>query len=386
VGARFGEMLETAPGRPESSGMAERPGPPMSYYAKITIVVVAVLVLVRAAWAVRNILLLVLVAAVLAVGLDPAVRRLERLGLPRGWAVSLIMLATIGFVLLFSGLVIPPVVRGVRQLASDIPGYIERLQAENSWFRDLARKYDLSTKLKSLTDRLPSLASASLGRILGITRSIASVIFNMLTILILTIYFLMALPRGERTAEDLMGGEHRHRNVRIFREALDRVGGYVSGNIAVSIIAGIVSFVFLRIMGVPFAAALALWVAIADLIPTVGATLGALAAVIVAFFSSTLDGTTTIIFFVVYQQVENYVIVPRVMRKAVDLSPAAVIVSVLIGGSLAGFAGALLALPIAAGVKVVIRDVWLGPRMQASTTASPLMPQGTGTTEIQPSS
>jgi predicted PurR-regulated permease PerM len=366
--------------------MAERPGPPMSYYAKITIVVVAVLVLVRAAWAVRNILLLVLVAAVLAVGLDPAVRRLERLGLPRGWAVSLIMLATIGFVLLFSGLVIPPVVRGVRQLASDIPGYIERLQAENSWFRDLARKYDLSTKLKSLTDRLPSLASASLGRILGITRSIASVIFNMLTILILTIYFLMALPRGERTAEDLMGGEHRHRNVRIFREALDRVGGYVSGNIAVSIIAGIVSFVFLRIMGVPFAAALALWVAIADLIPTVGATLGALAAVIVAFFSSTLDGTTTIIFFVVYQQVENYVIVPRVMRKAVDLSPAAVIVSVLIGGSLAGFAGALLALPIAAGVKVVIRDVWLGPRMQASTTASPLMPQGTGTTEIQPSS
>jgi predicted PurR-regulated permease PerM len=377
-------MLETAPGRPESSGMAERSGPPISYYAKVTLVVVAVLVLVRAAWAVRNILLLVLVAAVLAVGLDPAVRRLERLNLPRGWAVSLIMLATVGFVVLFSGLVVPPVVRGVRQLASDIPGYIDRLQNQNEWFRDLSRKYDLSTKLKSLTDRLPSLASASLGRILGITRSVASVIFNMLTILILTIYFLMALPRGEQRAEDLMGGEHRHRNVRIFREALDRIGGYVSGNIAVSIIAGIVSFIFLRILGVPFAAALALWVAIADLIPTVGATLGALAAVIVAFFSSTVDGITTIVFFVVYQQVENYVIVPRVMRKAVDLSPAAVIVSVLIGGSLAGFAGALLALPIAATVKVVVRDVWLAPRLQATTTAPPPVPQGSGATEIQP--
>jgi predicted PurR-regulated permease PerM len=355
--------------------VADQPGPPLSYYAKVTLVVVAVLALLRAAWAVRNILLLVLVAAVLAVGLDPAVRRLERLNFPRGWAVVLILAATVGFIVLFAVLVIPPVVRGVRQLASDIPGYVDRLQNRSGWFRDLAEKYDLSTKLRSLTDRLPSLASASLGRILGITRSVASVIFNMLTIFILTIYFLMSLPRGVKTGEDLIGGEERHRNVRLFREALDRIGGYVSGNIAVSVIAGIVSFVFLRIMGIPFAAALALWVAIADLIPTVGATLGALAAVIVAFFSSPVDGIATIIFFVVYQQVENYVVVPRVMRKAVDLSPAAVIVSVLIGGSLAGFAGALLALPLAAAVKVVIRDVWLGPRIQAATTAPPPAPE-----------
>jgi predicted PurR-regulated permease PerM len=371
-------VLETGSGRPESTTVAERTGPPLSYYAKITLVVVAVLALLRAAWAVRNILLLVLVAAVLAVGLDPAVRRLERLNLPRGWAVVLIMLATIGFIVLFAALVVPPVVRGIRQLASDIPGYIDRLQNQSGWFRDLSRKYDLSTKLKSLTDRLPSLASASLGKILGITRSVASVIFNMLTILILTIYFLMALPRGERTAEGLMGGEHQQRNVRLFREALDRIGGYVSGNIAVSIIAGVASFVFLRIIGVPFAAALALWVAIADLIPTVGATLGALAAVLVAFFSSVADGIATIAFFLVYQQVENYVIVPRVMRKAVDLSPAAVIVSVLIGGSLAGFAGALLALPLAAAAKVVISDVWLKPRLDPASPAAVTASEGQG--------
>jgi predicted PurR-regulated permease PerM len=368
-------VLERGSRKPESTTVAERAGPPLSYYAKITLVVVAVLALLRAAWAVRNILLLVLVAAVLAVGLDPAVRRLERLNFPRGWAVLLIMVATIGFIVLFAALVIPPVVRGIRQLASDIPGYIDRLQNQSGWFRDLSRKYDLSTKLKSLTDRLPSLASASLGKILGITRSVASVIFNMLTILILTIYFLMALPRGERTAEGLMGGEHQQRNVRLFREALDRIGGYVSGNIGVSIIAGVASFIFLRIAGVPFAAALALWVAIADLIPTVGATLGALAAVIVAFFSSVADGIATIIFFIVYQQVENYVIVPRVMRRAVDLPPAAVIVSVLIGGSLAGFAGALLALPLAAAAKVVINDVWLKPRLEPAGAATAPPPE-----------
>jgi len=364
--------------------VAERPGPPMSYYAKVTLTVVVVLALLAAAWSVRNILLLVLVAGVLAVGLDPAVRRLERLKLPRGWAVLLIFVATVGFLVLFSLLVIPPVVRGVRQLAADIPGYVDRLQNQSGWFRDLAQKYNLSSKLKSLTDRLPSIASSSLGRILGITRSVASVIFNMLTIGILTVYFLMALPRGERTAEDLIGGEHPQRNVLILREALERVGGYVSGNIATSIIAGVVSFIFLRILGVPFAAALAMWVAIADLIPTVGATLGAAVAVIVAFFSSVGDGIITIIFFVVYQQVENYVIVPRVMRKAVDLSPAAVIVSVLIGGSLAGFAGALLALPLAAAAKVVIRETFMRSRTGTATTAPPPLPDSEPGADVQP--
>lgn len=346
----------------------------MSYYAKVTLTVAAVLVLLAAAWSVRNILLLVLVAAVLAVGLNPAVRRLERWGVPRGWAVFSIFLAVVGFLVLFSMLVIPPVARGIRQLASDIPGYVDRLQRENSWFRDLAERYDLSAKLRSLTDRLPSLASSSLGRVLGITRSVASVIFNLLTIAILTIYFLLALPRGERTAETRLGQTRGHRDLMIFREALDRVGGYVSGNIATSVIAGIVSYAFLRIVGVPFAAALAMWVAIADLIPTVGATLGAAVAVIVAFFSSIGVGIATIIFFVVYQQVENYVIVPRVMKRAVDLSPAAVIVSVLIGGSLAGFAGALLALPLAAAAKVVIKAYWLEPQSGTATTALPATP------------
>ena len=150
----------------------------------------------------------------------------------------------------------------------------------------------------------------------------------------------------------------------------------MSGNIAVSIIAGVASFVFLRIFGIPFAAALAIWVAITDLIPTVGATLGALAAVIVAFFSSVADGIATVAYFLVYQQVENYLIVPRVMRKAVDLSPAAVIVSVLIGGSLAGFAGALLALPLAAAAKVVVRDVWLRPRVEVPEPAEEELPEG----------
>lgn len=350
--------------------MADSPAahPPLAYVAKVTLTVVSVLALLSAAWAVRGILVLVLVAAVLAVGLDPAVRRLQRLRLSRAWAVAVIFLATIGLVVAFGFLVIPPLVDEVSQLASDIPGYIARLKKSSGFVGDLEERYHLSERISELTKNLPATASKSFGTIFGVTRSIASVIFNMLTIGILTVYFLMALPRGRKTAEDLLDD----RGGRTLADALERVGGYVSGNIAISIVAGVASYLALRLIGVPFAAALAMWVAIADLIPTVGATLGAAVAVIVAAFAGVAQAVATAIFFVVYQQVENYVIAPRVMKKAVDLSPAAVIVSVLIGGSLAGFAGALLALPLAAAAKVVVRDLWLAPRLAARRQASGL--------------
>ncbi len=365
-------MLESETGRVESRRVAERSYPSMGYYARVTLTIVGILVLIAAAWAVRNILILLLIAGILAVGLDPAVRRLERLKVRRGWAVALIFLAAIGFIVLFALLVVPPLVSEVQQLAADIPRYLQRLRTQGGFLGDLERDYQLSRRLQDLTQRLPSIASSSIGTILGITRSVASAIFNMLTIGILTIYFLVALPRGERTLIAVFTRkEQREADARTLDEALERVGGYVSGNLIVSLIAGITSFIFLQIVGVPFAAALAMWVAIADLIPTVGATLGAIVAVAVAFFSSVADGIATTVYFAAYQQVENYVIVPRVMKKAVDLSPAAVIVSVLIGGSLAGFAGALMALPLAAAAKVVIRDVWLKERLQTVPTASP---------------
>jgi predicted PurR-regulated permease PerM len=335
----------------------------MPYVARVTVTVVVVLAVLAAAWAVRNILVLVLVAAVLAIGLDRPVRYLERLHVSRGWAVVLIFLAAIGFLALFAWLVVPPLVREVKDLAANIPDYVRRLATENKGFANLDAKYHISERLKEATTKLPSLASASFGTILRITGSIGSMIFNLLTVGILTIYFLMSLPRTEQLAESLITGQHRDRGIRVFQESIERIGGYVSGNIAVSIVAGVTAFIALAIIGVPFAAALAMWVAIADLIPTVGATLGALAAVLVAAFAGWGEVIATVIYFIVYQQVENYVIVPRVMKKAVDLPPAMVIVSVLIGGSLAGFAGALIALPIAAAIKVVIQEVWLAGRI-----------------------
>src|SRR5207253_2203557 len=179
----------------------------------------------------------------------------------------------------------------------------------------------------------------------------------------------------------LVAGEHTIRNIRILNEALERIGGYVSGNLFISVIAGILAFGAMRIIGVPFAAALAMWVAITDLIPAVGATLGAVVCVIVALFSSLADGIATALYFIVYQQVENYLIQPRVMNKAVDLSAATVIISVLIGGSLAGLAGGLLALPIAAANPDGNREAWV-PRRIAQSTA----PQASRPSDVPPAS
>ncbi len=345
--------------------------PTMSYWAKVTITVVLTLTVLSAVSLVRNILILVLIAAVLAIGLDPAVRILERLRVKRGWAVVVIFGGAILFIVLFAALVVPPLVREVQSLASDIPGYIDRLKTQSGWLGDFVRKNDFATKLQDLTQRLPTMAGSSFKTILGITKSVASVIFNLLTISILTIYFLMAFPRTKRSAVLLFSPHRREQGERVLGESLAKIGGFVSGNLVTSGIAGVASFVFLMTAGIPFAVALAMWVAVADLIPAVGATLGAIPAVIVAFFSSTADGVATLIFFIVYQQVENYVIVPKVMKEAVDLSPAAVIVSTLIGGSLAGFAGALLALPLAAALKVVVNDVWMKDRLAAAAPAPP---------------
>ena len=335
----------------------------MGYWARWTITVVLTAAVLSAASSVLNILILVVIAAVLAVGLDPFVRLLERAGMRRGLAVMLIFVIALGFLAAFAALVIPPLVREIGGLSNDIPKYAARLQTRQDWIGDFVRKNDLSTKLKDAAAKIPQQVSHSFGTILGITGQVASAVFNLLTIAILTIYFLSALPRLNRFTGALFAPERRERGERIVAESLTKIGGFVTGNLLTSLIAGVTSLVALVALGIPFAVALAMWVAIADLIPAVGATLGAVPAVIVAFFSSPLDGGATLSFFIVYQQVENYYIVPRVMKNAVDLSPAAVIISTLIGGSLAGFAGALLALPVAATIKVIVNDVWIRDRL-----------------------
>jgi predicted PurR-regulated permease PerM len=270
--------------------MAEGRLPAMAYWVRVTLTVAGALVLLVAAWRVRNVLLLVLVAAVLAVGLDPQVRWLQRRHLSRGWAVTGILLLGVGLLGLFGWLVIPAAVRQTQALASHTPDYLDRLQHATGLLGTLQQHYDLGQRLRETTAQLPAFA---LKKIPDITASAGSILFSVLTVAVLTVYFLAGLPRGQAAATALLAGQPTHgdRNARILEESLARIGGYVSGNLLISVIAGTLAFAVLELLGVPFAAALGLWVAIADLVPSVGAMLGAVLCVLVALFSSAVTAS-----------------------------------------------------------------------------------------------
>jgi predicted PurR-regulated permease PerM len=336
--------------------------PPMSYWARVAVVVAVTFYVLQLVRSVLNIVILVVIAAVLAIGLDPAVRRLER-RMRRGNAVTLIFVAFTLFVFLFALLVLPPLVRQVGGLADDIPRYAQQLAQRDDAIGRYFRENDVAQSVRDFIADLPTKISQSFSTILGFAGRVTGTLFNVITVAILTIYFMLSLPRMRHSSAMLFSPERRKRAERVLDQSIARIGGYVSGNLVTSLICGVLAMVALVALGVPFAIPLGVWAGIADLIPAVGAYLGAIPAVIVGFFESPLTGVLVLVYFIVYQQFENYYVVPKVMQNAVDLSPAAVIVSTLIGGSLFGFAGALLALPVAATIKVILYDLWFYERM-----------------------
>jgi predicted PurR-regulated permease PerM len=335
--------------------------PPVTYWMKVTAGVLLVVGLARVLLAIGDILVLVLVSVVLAFGFQPAVAWLERRGLSRGWAVALGILAGGVVVGAFLGLVLPDVIRQLAELIRTAPEYFDRATRETGLLADLNERFDLQAKLQDVGAELP-------GTVLGLIGSFAALVFNSLTVLILTIYFTVNLPRMRAAVARLLGREDRDEFHGIFDEAVQRVGGYVLGNFAISVVAGVTSFVALLLIGVPFAAALAFFVALTDLIPTVGATIGAAVAAVVAAFAGIPELIATVAFFLVYQQVENYVIQPRVMRRAIQMSAPLVILAVLVGGALLGVVGALLAIPTAAIIKVAFRELYLEERLERVRT------------------
>jgi predicted PurR-regulated permease PerM len=322
--------------------------------------VLTALLLAKAVVLVRDVIILVVVSAFLAIGLNPAVEWLQRHHIKRGLAVATI----IGVVLLFfAGFVaaaVPPVVRQSGQLQKTVPEYVERLR-KNETFADLDKRYHLGDKLKAAVEKKSGQAA---GTALSVATGVLSAVFKVLTVLVLTLYFLGAYPRIKRGAYRLVPRSRRARAGLIVDEILSRVGGYVLGNLATSAIAGVAALVFFMVAGVPYPLALAMLVAIADLIPLVGATIGAAVCTAVAFFVSVPVGLATGAYFLVYQQVENYVLVPKVMKRTVDISPLATILAALVGGSLLGILGALLAIPVAAAIQLVGTEV-LYPRQDA---------------------
>ncbi|HEX2294145.1 MAG TPA: AI-2E family transporter [Actinomycetota bacterium] len=320
-------------------------------------VVASALLLIYCVYLLRSLLMLVFIALFLAVGMDPAIRRLQGWGMKRGQAVATILLGIVGFLAAFFAAVVPPLVEQVTEFATNLPEYVRDLAENNERVREYVSEQNIAERLQDATRDIPAQIGSSFGTVLGVAGSVLASIFNTITVLVLTIYFSLSFSRIREGSLRLIPQSKRERVQSILDPILTKIGGYIAGNVVISIVAGVVSFAFLAIAGVPFPVALALWVAIADLIPLVGATLGAVPAVIVAFFDSLPTGIATLAFFAVYQQLENYVVAPRVMTKAVDLSPAAVLVSALAGAGLLGVPGVLMAIPAAAAIKLISNEI-----------------------------
>ncbi len=374
------ESGSTAPSETSADPTADSDGwrrrwPPMSYWVRVLLTIAAVSAVLIALWSVINIVILVLIAAVLAIGLDPAVRSIERRGRTRGRAVTLIFLAALSIAILFAWLVIPPLVTQVGGLADDIPGYVEELSTRDDAIGRYVRENNVAERLQRWVERLPQTVTRSFGTIVGVAGRVGSVIFNTVTVAILTIYFMLSLPRMRRSAAIWFAPGARERAEDVMDQSINRIGGYVAGILTTATIAGASALLFFTILGlfgvgIGFAVPLAVFAAIAGLIPAVGAYIGAAPAVIVGFFQSGLTGVLILVYFIVYQQIENYAIQPRIMKNAVNLSPTAVILSTLVLGSLAGFAGAILALPVAATIKVIMVELVLRDRVAEGDPAA----------------
>jgi predicted PurR-regulated permease PerM len=320
-----------------------------------------------ALYTVRAILIRVLIALFIAVSLDPAVRWLAKRGMRRGFAVTVIFLLAAGLAAAFLISVIPPLVTQFRNLVDDLPGYLGRLQDRSSQFRELNDRYHVSDQLQGLVGTIPGRLGTGL---LGFTSRLFGAVVNGLTVLVFTVYFMADMPRIRGGLVRLFPVERRPRAHQVVDLMVDKVGGYMIGNIIISIIAGMASFVAFTVLGVPFAVPLAFVVAICDLIPMIGATLGAVIGVSVALFTSPLATTILVAaFFLGYQQLENYLIAPRVLRTTVELGAAAVLIAGLVGATVLGLIGALMAIPVAAAFNVLLNE-----RLVAHETAAGIAP------------
>jgi predicted PurR-regulated permease PerM len=320
--------------------------------------VAAAAALVDAVLVARQVLVLILVSAFIAVGLDPAVRWLVRRGLRRSIAVLVITIAALGFFGGFVAAVVPPIASQSTSLVKKAPDYVKKLD-NNSTFKRIDRRYHIVDNLEKRAKK--GVSVDALGGVFGVSKAILGIVASTLTVVILTIYFLANMPGIKRVLYRAVPRTRRARVGLLTDEILDRVGGYVLGNLATSLVAGTVTFIWLLAWGVPYPVALAMFVAITDLIPLVGATIGAIGVTVVAGFHSLPIGIATFAFYMAYQQFENYVLQPRIMKKAVDVAPVVTIVAALLGAAMLGILGALIAVPIAAGIQLIMTEV-LFPR------------------------
>lgn len=314
------------------------------------------LVLVYLAW---NVLSWIVIAMFLAMALNPAVEAFERRGMKRLWAASLVFALALLALIGIGFLVIPPLLTQVSEFVDAVPDFIDDLTAGRGPLGWLQDEYQIVDRLREAIEEQGAGGVLGLGAgVLDIVRSVVTAVVGAITIIFLTYFMLLEGPRTVQGVLDVLPERARPRYERVGRDIYRAISGYVTGNLLISLLAGVLATIVFFAVGSEFAIALGLLVAILDLIPLAGATLAAIIASTVVFIETDwIRCVIVIVFFVAYQQFENHLVQPLVYGRTVQLSPLVVLCAVLVGAQLAGILGALLAIPVAGSLLAIAREI-----------------------------
>jgi predicted PurR-regulated permease PerM len=302
----------------------------------------------------RSVLVLIGLALFIAAGLDPAVAWLTRRRLPRWAAVIVILLAVAGVVAGFAAAAIPPLTAQVTALVHQLPHYMTSLRDHNSELGRLNARYHVEQRLTRL---LSTKGTALVGGVLGAGELVLSAASSMVVVTVLVVYFLAAMPHIKLFLYRLAPQSRRARVILIGDEIFVKVGGYMLGNFLTSLIAGVGTWAWLEIFNIPYPLLLGLLVALLDLIPVIGSTIGGAIVSLVALTVSLPVAIATLAFYIGYRLAEDYLIVPRIMGRTVEVPAVVTVVAVLLGGALMGLVGALVAIPAAAALRLLLQEV-----------------------------
>ncbi|HTQ90398.1 MAG TPA: AI-2E family transporter [Streptosporangiaceae bacterium] len=384
--------------------MNEQPPPPRSRFERllrdaerrhvplltilVTVgVVVAVYLAGKLLYRIKDIVLLILVAGFISLLLNPIVVLVQRkLVARRGAAVAIV---TLWATLVFIGLAVAfgyPLVNGITHLSDQLPTYVANAQHGRGWIGHLVTRYHIQAWVQRNTPKLVSYAQSLSKPALSIGAGALSLVIELLTIFFLVLLLLLEAPKMRTWILSQMRPARAAKATSVAAEVNQAVAGYMLGNFLTSLIAGVVVFVALLILGVPYPLLWGLWVALVDFLPMIGGALAGIPTALFAFTHSVTAGIVTAIVFIAYQQVENHILNPVIMAKTVKISPLLVLIAVLVGASLGslvgglfgGFVAALLAIPAAGALQVLVREVW------QSTAPSPAPPPGDDDTAAAP--
>jgi predicted PurR-regulated permease PerM len=350
-------------------------------------VVVAVYLAGKLLYRIKDIVLLILVAGFISLLLNPIVVLVQRkLVARRGAAVAIVTLwatlVSIGLAVAFGY----PLVNGITHLSDQLPTYVANAQHGRGWIGHLVTKYHIQNWVQRNTPKLVSYAQSLSKPALSIGAGALSLVIELLTIFFLVLLLLLEAPKMRTWILSQMRPARAAKATSVAAEVNQAVAGYMLGNFLTSLIAGVVVFVSLLILGVPYPLLWGLWVALVDFLPMIGGALAGIPTALFAFTHSIAAGIATAIVFIAYQQVENHILNPVIMAKTVKISPLLVLIAVLVGASLGslvgglfgGFVAALLAIPAAGALQVLVREVW------QSTAPPPAPPSGDDDTAAAP--